>query len=77
MPGKTNDQGRLVSEARTERVQFYVIFVVSFVAFLTAAILSRLLPWRSAFTIPQGRRKSIFSEAWSASSIATRYAFMG
>jgi len=74
MPGKTNDQGRLVSEARMERVQFYVIFMATFLAFLTAAILSRLLPWRSAFT---GQRKSIFAEAWSASSIATRYAFMG
>jgi len=74
MPGKINDQGRLISEARTERVQFYVIFVMTFVAFFTAAILSRLLPWRAAVKLPPEERKSFFAEVWSASSIATRYA---
>jgi hypothetical protein len=71
MTGKTNDRGRLVSEARMEKAQFYVIFVLTFVAFFTAAILSRLLPWRAAVKLPPEQRKSFLAEVWRASSIAT------
>ena len=77
MTGRTNDRGQFGSEAKMDKVQFYVIFAATFVAFFAAAILSRLLPWRSAVKIPTEQRKSIFAEVWSASSIATGYAFMG
>ena len=77
MTGKTDDRGLLVSETRTEKAQFYFIFMATFVAFFTSALLSRLLPWRAALKNPTEQRKSIFAEAWSASSIATGYAFMG
>lgn len=59
-------------------VECRVIYAVSFVICLAAAILSRLLPWRwSARRARPEARRSIVAEARSAASTMIPVSFMG
>jgi uncharacterized membrane protein YhaH (DUF805 family) len=65
-------------KSRTERAEYWIIFVPCFAAFLVSGCLSRLMPRASAQSNAAAEtRPSLFKEAWSAADVTTSYAFMG
>jgi quinol-cytochrome oxidoreductase complex cytochrome b subunit len=68
--------GGLLSDSTKERLQYWIIFSVAFIAFLIAAVVSRLLPWRRRLSTG-AQSKSILTEALDASGNVAKYAFMG
>lgn len=61
---------------KQEEQEFRLLFIVSFVLFLTAALLSRLAPWR--WLSPETRGGlSIIGEAKAAANASLPFAFMG
>lgn len=58
---------------RLDNLQFRLIFAVSFIIFLTGAIVLRLMPnhWKD------NNRRSVFAQAWEASGTAAQIAFSG
>lgn len=65
-------------KSRTERVEYWIIFVPAFLAFLVGGCVSRLIPRANAnMNATAEHRPSLFKEAWSAADVTTSYAFMG
>ena len=63
-----------VPERDWDSLQFRLIFALSFVVYLVAAVWARLTPgyWRHAAT-----HRSMFVEAWEASGTTAQIAFSG
>jgi hypothetical protein len=76
LPGRYDKSRR--NKSGRETAEFRIIFLLTFVFFLFAAIIERLMPWR---WLAQGderkRHTSVFKEAWRAAGTCTTYAFMG
>ncbi len=63
------------SHRTLEAAEFRLIFAISFIAFLVAAVVSRLLPWHHVETA-QDRKQSILAEARAATNRTVPFAFM-
>jgi hypothetical protein len=61
----------------SEELEFRLVFVAIFVIFFTAALVSRLVPWRWEFGPRAEKRMSIIEKARETSSTMTGLAFMG
>lgn len=72
------DLGTQASSRRETTWEFRLLFAASFVFFLAAGIVSRVLPgsWR-ATPAGVGGRSSVFGEAKAAAGIVVPLAFMG
>ena len=60
-----------------QSLEYYLIFAVSFVVLLAAAVFERLMPWNWMSKTKRETQKSIIAGAWSAARTCTAYAFMG
>ncbi|MGA2125446.1 MAG: hypothetical protein ABSG76_04755 [Xanthobacteraceae bacterium] len=75
-----DESGRQSAPTRSrkgEAIEFKLIFHASFVFFLIAALVSRVVvqPWRATHGV--AAHKSIFEEARAATSRTIPFAFMG
>ncbi len=61
---------------RRPSFEYHLIFAASFIIFLVAAVLERLMPWNWLNTISR-RRPSVFTRAWDAAETCSAYSFMG
>jgi hypothetical protein len=63
---------------RSEKLEFKLIFAVTFVVFLSAGLLEALLPFRWFASPAQfGKRKSIVERAADGARTCATFAFMG
>ena len=62
---------------RNERLDFRIIFALSFVIFLLASVGERLLPRHWLAGSQEKPRKTIIAEALETTRITVPYAFMG
>ena len=71
-------QGKLARNKKPDEMEFRLIFMVSFVFFLIAVVITRCLPrrWRLFPPASEGR-SSIIREAKMAADSTIPYAFMG
>jgi hypothetical protein len=75
-PAVTHRRSRRKSPKQS--IEFRLIFALTFVFFLGAALLERLMPWRWIGSDASRRpRASIFKEARETAGTCTTYAFMG
>ncbi len=71
-------KGDTLRTLRQDRIEFRLFFVLCFPLFLLAAIVSRLLPARPAFTSGlRQKRKPVIAEARAAANTVLPFAFMG
>ena len=78
MAGDGETSVRARSDGRwVEEVEFRLIFVATFVVFVTATFVSHLMPWRWGSGPRADGNASIIERAREASSAITGFAFMG
>jgi hypothetical protein len=59
-------------------IEYRLIFLVSFLLFVVATVIERLMPWTWLQASEDGQRRlSIVGKAWDAAETCTTYAFMG
>lgn len=73
----TSHNERQASFDRKPSLEYYLIFAASFVIFLVAAVIERLMPWTWLNTSRDRARPSLFARALDAAKTCTAYAFMG
>ena len=78
MAGEGKSAVRAPSDGRwVEEVEFRLIFVAAFIVFLTANVVSHLMPWRWGSGPRADGNASIIERAREASSKITGFAVMG
>lgn len=73
----TSHNERHASFDRKPSFEYYLIFAASFIIFLAAAIIERLMPWTWLNISRDRARPSLFARALDAAKTCTAYAFMG
>jgi hypothetical protein len=73
----TSHDERQASFDRKPSVEYHLIFAASFIIFLVAAVIERLMPWTWLNTSRDRVRPSVFARALDAAKTCTAYAFMG
>jgi hypothetical protein len=62
--------------AKSETIQFRLLYAICFGIFLSAAVIQKVLPWRWFVSREGTIRQSIFAQARNAAGICATYAFM-
>ena len=63
-------------DAQRERLEYKLLYTVGFTAFLGAAIIARLMPWRWQMFGGKSLHRSVFEEARIRANGTVPFAFM-
>jgi hypothetical protein len=74
----SKDSGPRRKSPGNASIEYQLIFLVTFLFFVVATVIERLMPWTWLQVSEDGqRRRSIVGKAWDAAETCTTFAFMG
>jgi hypothetical protein len=60
-----------------DQIQFGLIFIMTFILLLAAALVALLLPWKWARSFERNDKRWFFGRAWEDAGTLTEISFMG